>query len=151
MRPASLFALAVILSFGLHLTADAAISHNSSCSNFSTLNGSVECNKCDTCPGKCIKQHANSCLCEEKLKPALADSPAPAPDSSLQQIPGDVYQTPSDCLQQKGKVIRQYNKQFCQPPKRMKAEISRDFHNPPKSKTRGNTEKHPKIGPVNII
>jgi len=45
-----------------------AVNHNSSRSNFSRLAGKMDCDKCSSCTGKCVK-NGNTCFCYTELKP----------------------------------------------------------------------------------
>jgi len=58
---------------------------------------------------------------------AYAGDPIPGVDVSLEQIPGSVYKTESDCVKHGGSIIHKQGKTFCHMKVRaMKTEISRD-------------------------
>ena len=64
---------------------------------------------------------------------AYAGDPIPGVDVSLEQIPGSVYKTESDCAKHGGSIIHKQGHTFCHVKTRfMKTEISRDSHQPEK-------------------
>jgi len=62
---------------------------------------------------------------------ANAGDPIPGVDVSLEQIPGGVYKTESDCVKHGGSIVHKQGKTFCHAKARaMKTEISRDSRHP---------------------
>jgi len=61
---------------------------------------------------------------------ANAGDPIPGVDVSLEQIPGGVYKTESDCVNHGGSIVHKQDKIFCNMNGRaMKTEISREAIN----------------------
>jgi len=62
---------------------------------------------------------------------ANAGDPIPGVDVSLEQIPGGVYKTESDCVKHGGSIVHKQGKTFCNMKARiMKSEMSRGSYQP---------------------